>query len=187
MKLKQNLNGMKVEIFNWQFLQLGQIFLMNKDEEEKYSVTLPLSRGFHQYKFKVDDNWTYSKKQPKFEDNGNVNNFINTTGYDNLNEDNNEGENDIKENTTNEEKDDIEKSKDEEVEKIEEKKQEEKNEKKVEEKNNKKTKERKKAKLDNVEIKGEQEVKKRNNIKDNLDKRNSSTHNIHFLNSQNQY
>jgi hypothetical protein len=151
---------------------------MTKNEEGIYSVTLPLPRGFHQYKFKVDDNWTYSKKQPKFEDNGNVNNFIDTTDYDNLNEDNNEGENDIKEEATNEEKDekdDIEKSKEEEVEKIEEKKQ--------EEKNNIKTKEKKKSKLDNTEAEVEEEVKKGNNIKSELDKRNS----LHFLNSQNQY
>ena len=171
------------------FCDWDKFYLMKKDEEGKYSVTLSLPRGFHQYKFKVDDNWTYSKKQPKFEDNGNVNNFIDTTDYDNLNEDNNEGENDTKEEATNEEKDekdDIEKSKDEEVEKIEEKKQEEKKEEKVEEKNNTKTKERRKSKLNNVEVK-EEEVKKGNNIKGNLDKRNSSTHNIHFLNSQNQY
>ena len=34
------------------------------------------------YKFKIDNNWAYSQKQPKFEDNnGNVNNFIDTTNY----------------------------------------------------------------------------------------------------------
>ena len=55
---------------------------MTKNDERKYSITIPLPRGFHQYKFKVDDVWTYSKNQPKFEDNGNVNNFIDTTDYD---------------------------------------------------------------------------------------------------------
>ena len=157
---------------------------MTKTEEGKYSITLSLPRGFHQYKFKVDDKWTYSKKQPKFEDNGNVNNFIDTTDYDNLNEENFEGENDIKEEVTNEEKDDAEKSKEEEVEIIEEKIEE-----KVKEANKIRIKEKKKSKLVNSEVKKgeEEEVKKENNIISNLDKKNSSTHNLPFLNSKNQY
>ena len=131
---------------------------MTKNEVRRYSITISLPRGFHQYKFKVDDNWTYSKKQSKYEDNGNVNNFIDTIDYDNLNEENNEGDNDSKEKPTNEEKDNTEKPKEEEVDKIEEKKEE-----KVEENTNAKIKVKKKSKLDNAEMEIEEEIKKGNN------------------------
>ena len=56
---------------------------MTKDDEGIFRISLLLPIGFHQYKFKVDENWEYSKKQPKFEDHGNVNNFIDTTDYNN--------------------------------------------------------------------------------------------------------
>ena len=71
---------------------------MTKDDDGIFHLSLSLPRGFHQYKFKVDDNWTYSKTQPKYEDNGNVNNFIDTTDYSNLNEykNNNKNENENK-------------------------------------------------------------------------------------------
>jgi hypothetical protein len=177
--------GGNVVYLTGSFCGWDKFFLMTKNEEGKYSVTLPLPRGFHQYKFKVDDKWTYSKKQPKFEDNGNVNNFIDTTDYDNLNEENNEDDNNTKEEPTNEEKDeqdDIEKSKEEDVEKIEKKKEE-----KVEKKNNIKVKERRIPKLDSIDPEMDEEIKKGNNIKNNIDKKNSSTQNMHILNSQNQY
>ena len=59
------------------FCDWKSFYLMKKNEKGIYTITLPLSPGFYQYKFKVDDIWVYSKKQPKFEDNdGNVNNFI---------------------------------------------------------------------------------------------------------------
>jgi len=155
---------------------------MAKNGEGKINITISLPRGFHQYKFKIDDNWTYSKKQSKYEDNGNINNFIDTTDYDNLNEEeNNEGENDNEKEPTNEEKDDIEKSKEEEVDKI------EKKEEKAEKNTNVKIKVKKKSKLDNAEMEIEEEIKQGNNNNKNLDKKNSSTHNIHFLNSQNEY
>ena len=100
----------------------------------------------------------------------------------NLNEENNEGDNNNKEEPTNEGKDNTEKSKEEEVEKIKEKKED-----KVEEKTNAKIKGKNKSKLDNTEMKIEEEIKKGNYNKKNLDKENYSTHNIHFLNSQNQF
>jgi 5'-AMP-activated protein kinase regulatory beta subunit len=68
------------------FCDWKEFFLMTKNKDGKFTISLPLPRGFHQYKFKIDENWTYSKKQPKFEDNGNVNNFIDTTDFNNLNE-----------------------------------------------------------------------------------------------------
>ena len=53
---------------NWE-----KFLIMEKNEKGIYTKTLMLPPGFYQYKFKVDDNWAYSKKQPKFEDNnGNV-------------------------------------------------------------------------------------------------------------------
>ena len=71
---------------NWE-----KFLIMEKNEKGIYTKTLMLPPGFYQYKFKVDDNWAYSKKQPKFEDNnGNVNNFIDTTNYENSNQNKNE-------------------------------------------------------------------------------------------------
>ena len=64
------------------FCEWKDFFLMEKNEEGIYYKNLMLPPGFHQYKFKVDNNWAYSKKQPKFEDSsGNVNNFIDTTNF----------------------------------------------------------------------------------------------------------
>ena len=62
------------------FCEWKDFYLMEKNEEGIFYKNLMLPPGFHQYKFKVDNNWAYSKKQPKFEDSsGNVNNFIDTT------------------------------------------------------------------------------------------------------------
>jgi hypothetical protein len=79
------------------FCNWKKYYIMTKDDDGIFHLSLSLPRGFHQYKFKVDDNWTYSKTQPKYEDNGNVNNFIDTTDYTNLNEyeKNNEKEKEI--------------------------------------------------------------------------------------------
>ena len=63
------------------FCDWKNFYKMTKNDKGIFTVALSLPRGFHQYKFKVDDNWVYSKTLPKFEDNGNVNNFIDTTDY----------------------------------------------------------------------------------------------------------
>ena len=74
------------------FCDWKEKILMKKNEKGIYSIILSLSPGFYQYKFIVDDVWAYSKKQQKFEDNnGNVNNFIDTTDY-NININNNNKE-----------------------------------------------------------------------------------------------
>jgi len=79
------------------FCDWKEFFLMEKKEKGVYNKVLMLQPGFYQYKFKVDDNWAYSKKQPKFEDsNGNVNNFIDTTNI-NINDINNKNKNEIEE------------------------------------------------------------------------------------------
>ena len=144
---------------------------MTKNEKGIFSLTLSLPRGFHQYKFKVDDNWTYSKNYPKYEDNGNVNNFIDTTDYNDLdyedNNDNNDGSHkeSIEINETNENiKDDKNKSKNNEKEK-------------EKEKDNHKKKEKKKKKEKN---KKEESLPKEK-------KRNSSILSVNFLNSLNYY
>ena len=87
---ENNKNEIKTEFF-WDeggnsiyltgsFCQWKDFYLMEKNDQGIFYKNLMLPPGFHQYKFKVDNNWAYSKKQPKFEDSsGNVNNFIDTT------------------------------------------------------------------------------------------------------------
>ena len=145
------------------FCDWKEFFLMTKNKDGKFTITLPLPRGFHQYKFKIDDNWTYSKKQPKFEDNGNVNNFIDTTDFNNLNE----------------EKKEEDYTKGEIIKKEKNKQKMEKNTKigdKIGKSNDKKRKKRL-----SVKFKLDEEEKKA------VHKRNSSIQNIHFLNNQNIY
>jgi len=153
------------------FCDWKKFYIMTKNEKGIFSLTLSLPRGFHQYKFKVDDNWTYSKNYPKYEDNGNVNNFIDTTDYNDLdyedNNDNNDGSHkeSIEINETNENiKEDKNKSKNNEKEK-------------EKEKDNHKKKEKKKKKEKN---KKEESLPKEK-------KRNSSILSVNFLNSLNYY
>ena len=61
---------------NWE-----QYFLMNKNSSGIYSLTLYLSKGFIQYKFKVDDEWKCNEKFPMMIDNGHKNNYIDTTNW----------------------------------------------------------------------------------------------------------
>ena len=82
------------------FCEWKSTFLMAKNDKGIHNITLSLTPGFYQYKFIVDDNWAYSKKQPKFEDNnGNVNNFIDTTDYIQNIENNNNSKNEKSENS----------------------------------------------------------------------------------------
>ena len=143
------------------FCEWKEFYLMKKTDETKYSLSLLLPRGFHQYKFKVDDVWTYSKKQPKFEDNGNVNNFIDTTDYDNLEDEKNDELN----NTNTNEQEQQKKENDERNEEI---KKKGKEQIKLEEKKKEDSKEQKKKKI----------VLEENKMP--IIKRNSST-DIHFL------
>ena len=61
---------------NWE-----QYFLMNKNSNDIYSLTLYLTKGFIQYKFKVDDQWICNEKFPTMIDNGHKNNYIDTTNW----------------------------------------------------------------------------------------------------------
>ena len=144
------------------FCDWNKFFLMTKNNDGKYSIILPLPRGFHQYKFKVDGIWTYSQTQPKFEDNGNVNNYIDTRDYYNLNEEK-------------------EKEKEKEKSKIILKKDKEKRKYKAKEKVTEENKVKKGKKKSGIKLK----IENKNDIIKH--KRNSSLYNIHFLNSKNQY
>lgn len=61
---------------NWE-----QFFLMEKKPNGKHTVTLHLNKGFIQYKFKVDNEWKCNENYPTIVDNGNKNNFIDTTNW----------------------------------------------------------------------------------------------------------
>ena len=152
------------------FCEWKKFYIMTKNDQGIFSLTLSLPRGFHQYKFKVDDNWTYSKTHPKYEDNGNVNNFIDTTDYNNIdyedNIDNNDGK-DLESNKVNEanENEDIKKDKGKEKEKD-------------------KDKHKKKEKKDKKEKKEKNKKEESPNVEK---KRNSTILSVNFLNSLNYY
>ena len=61
---------------NWE-----QFFLMEKQPNGKRILTLYLNKGFIQYKFKVDNIWRCNEKFPIIDDNGNKNNYIDTTNW----------------------------------------------------------------------------------------------------------
>ena len=58
-----------------------QYFLMKKEENGKFVLNLNLPKGKYQYKFKVDEIWKYNDKFPIYNDNGNINNIIDTTNW----------------------------------------------------------------------------------------------------------
>lgn len=76
----------KIVYLTGSFCDWKKFYIMTKNTKGVFSLTLSLPKGFHQYKFKVDNNWTYSKIHPKHEDNGNINNYIDTTDYNKSNE-----------------------------------------------------------------------------------------------------
>ena len=63
------------------FCNWNQFFLMNKNPNGKHTLTLNLKKGFIQYKFKIDNEWKYNEKLPTIIDNGNKNNYIDTTNW----------------------------------------------------------------------------------------------------------
>jgi hypothetical protein len=63
------------------FCNWNEFFLMQKDESGIYRLILDLNRGFHQYKFKIDNEWKYNKNFPIYNDNGNINNYIDTSNW----------------------------------------------------------------------------------------------------------
>ena len=63
------------------FCNWKEFFLMKKDENGIFRLILDLNRGFHQYKFKIDNEWKYNTNFPTFNDHGNINNYIDTTNW----------------------------------------------------------------------------------------------------------
>ena len=73
--------GGKSVYLSGNFCNWKQFFLMKKNQDGKYVLTLYLNKGLIQYKFKVDDEWRYNQKFPIINDNGNINNYIDTTNW----------------------------------------------------------------------------------------------------------
>ena len=63
------------------FCHWKQFFLMEKNTNGIYFLTLNLNKGLIQYKFKVDNVWKYNEKFPIINDGGNKNNYIDTTNW----------------------------------------------------------------------------------------------------------
>ena len=63
------------------FCEWKQFFLMRKNNNGNFFLTLYLVKGLIQYKFKVDNEWKCNNKFPTMEDNGNENNYIDTTNW----------------------------------------------------------------------------------------------------------
>ena len=63
------------------FCNWKEFFLMKKDENGIFRLILDLNKGFHQYKFKIDNEWKYNINFPIINDNGFINNYIDTTNW----------------------------------------------------------------------------------------------------------
>ena len=63
------------------FCSWKEFFLMEKDKNGIFRLILDLKRGFHQYKFKIDNEWRYNKNFPTINDNGFINNYIDTSNW----------------------------------------------------------------------------------------------------------
>ena len=58
-----------------------QFFLMKKEENGKFILNINLPKGKYQYKFKVDGIWKYNDRFPTINENGIINNIIDTTNW----------------------------------------------------------------------------------------------------------
>ena len=64
------------------FCNWKQFFLMQKNDQGKFLLTLDLAKTIHQYKFKVDEEWKCNPKNPVCEDDdGNINNYIDASNF----------------------------------------------------------------------------------------------------------
>ena len=123
-KMKSNLSSIetvKVPVtFEWdnggnnvyltgEFCNWKQFFLMKKEENGKFILNLSLPKGKYQYKFKVDEIWKFNDKFPTINDNGIINNIIDTSKFE-MNNENIEGKA-TRANTTNNEENERTKSK----------------------------------------------------------------------------
>ena len=74
-------NGGKNVYVTGSFCNWKQFFLMKKEENGKFILNLNLPKGKYQYKFKVDEIWKYNEKFPTINENGNINNIIDTSNF----------------------------------------------------------------------------------------------------------
>ena len=58
------------------FCNWKQFFLMKKEKNGKFILTLNLPKGVYQYKFKIDEEWKFNDKYPTFKENGIINNYL---------------------------------------------------------------------------------------------------------------
>ena len=82
------------------FCKWEQFFLMKRKTKNSYFLTLNLPKGYHQYKFKIDDEWKYNNKYPTCNDGGNINNYLDTTNSDKTTKNSDEGATTISTNVT---------------------------------------------------------------------------------------
>ena len=54
-------------------------FLIMPKNDKKYSLTLPLPRGLHQFRFRINDVWKINKNYPTMNDGENENNYVDTS------------------------------------------------------------------------------------------------------------
>ena len=66
------------------FCKWNQYFLMKKDKNGIFNLTLNLPKGIYQYKYKVDGEWKYNDKYPTCNENGIINNYIDITNSENM-------------------------------------------------------------------------------------------------------
>ena len=80
--------GGKEVFLTGNFCNWNKFYLMKKDSKDEYFYfILYLSKGLHQFKFKVDGQWRNSSLYPKLNNQGNINNYFDnssSTNYDNL-------------------------------------------------------------------------------------------------------
>ena len=74
-------NGGKNVYVTGNFCNWKQFFLMKKEENGKFILNLNLPKGKYQYKFKVDEIWKYNENFPTINENGNINNIIDTSNW----------------------------------------------------------------------------------------------------------
>ena len=60
---------------------MATIVFNGKQSNGKHTLTLYLNKVFIQYKFKIDNEWKYNENYPTTIDNGNKNNYIDTTNW----------------------------------------------------------------------------------------------------------
>ena len=69
------------------FCNWNQLFLMQKNPEEKFLLKLDInSKGIIQYKFKVDNEWKINQNFPSILDHGNLNNYFDMNKLENTKE-----------------------------------------------------------------------------------------------------